>query len=223
MNRSRTKVLIVVLAVLIVAGLVEYTAGGGWVTLYREYKRWRTSRRLVEQGQLPWTLPQPIGPKDAKVKLTIVLNTGNPCHKDYAESFSKSLSKYADRIRVEFLDFMNKETADKLQGYPISCEMAVLLNGLNSVKVPWRKAPIILQGPTGGENISPEEFDRIIQWALTEEGQKSLKKQFKQFEAERKKRIEREQKLKQADSSRDSASDEAASGQTATEEQQSEQ
>jgi hypothetical protein len=192
MRKSR-KILLAVLAVMVVGLVAEYTVGGGWTQLMREVKR----RRVAQEVNEPWNLPADMGPEDAKLKVLVAVNRGNPCHKDYAEGFERFFGEFRDRVRVIFRDIQADETAKMLEGYPISCEMALLMNGLNTVKVPWRKSPIVLQGPTGGDQISPEEMRRLVEWALGEEGQRSLKKQRHAFEEERKKRAAKDKALKE--------------------------
>lgn len=197
MGKSRTKWLLVVLALLIVAGIVEYTIGGGWVTVRREIKRRWLAQRLAATGMTNWSLPDPIGPEDAKVKILAILNRQNPCHKEFADGMVKFFSEYADRVRVEFLDANTEETMKVLEGYPIACEMALLLNGLNSIKVPWVDHPVVLQGVTGVEGVPMNPLKRVIEWALTDEGLKSLEQQRKEFEAERKKRAKKQREMRQ--------------------------
>ncbi len=188
------RVLLALLALLIVAAVAEYTLGGGWKYVARAIKRRQAAAKLAQEGSLNWKLPEPMGPEDAKVTLHIFLNRRNPCHKEFAEGLSKALERYADRVRIVFMDIGSEEAHKLLEGIPIGCESVMLLNGLNKIKVPWRKRPIWLQEPM---MLVGPQLDRIIEWALTDEGQKSLKKQAKEQEAERKRRAEKERKLRQ--------------------------
>jgi len=184
MKKSR-KVLLATLGVLLLVLVLQYTLGGGWKYVRRAIKRHEIEKHM--EG--PWQLPPDMGPEDAKVKFTVILSTMNGCHKEFAEAIVKTLSPYTDKVRVDFKDSSEPDVPKLLEGYPISCEMSMLLNGLNEIKVPWQKGTIILQGPEGGEGFAAPDFDRLIKWALSEEGQKSLKEQWEAFEKERQKRL----------------------------------
>lgn len=191
MSDRRRRILFVILGMLLVGLVLQYTVGGGWTELMREIKR----KQLAREGSEPWELPADFGPEDAKVRILVVLNHGNPCHKDYGEALQTLFSPFQDRVRVDFQDSQAPETRKSLEGHPVSCEMALLINGLNQIKVPWRKKPILLQGPSGGENVTGEDLRKVVTWALTAEGQKSLKEQQAAFEAERQRRIAKEKAL----------------------------
>lgn len=203
MGKSRSKLLLGLLGVLLVGLVLQYTIGGGWTELKRAIQR----RQLSKETTGPWELPADFGPADAKVKVLVFVSAMNPCHKDYAEGIGNLLLDYQDRVRVEFKDMATGQTADLLRGYPIGCEMVLLLNGLNRIKLPWRKTPLDLQGPGGTEGASDETLGKIVEWALTEEGQKSLSHQRQVFEKERQKRIAKEKA--QAEAARSKAAADA--------------
>jgi hypothetical protein len=177
--------------------VAEYTVGGGWQTIYRELKKKREAAKLAQMGMRGWELPPPMGPQTAKVKVVVILNRRNPCHKEMADSWVSFFKPYADRVRVVFKDMEAESTRQLLAGIPIGCEAAMLVNGLNTIRVPWQKEPLVLQGGLahghGPEQaLSPPQLQRLLQWALTPAGCQALKKQQAAFAKERQRRVEKE-------------------------------
>ncbi|MCX7597667.1 MAG: hypothetical protein N2512_02195 [Armatimonadetes bacterium] len=185
--------LLILLGVLVVIGAIEYTVGGGWKMARDEYSR------ITGQGMpagahylmQPFTLPQPIGPKDAKLRIEFFFNTRNGCHAGMAQGAASAFEKYKDRVRVVFYDISSEQAQKKLAGYPKGCEMAGLINGLMSVRMPGKREPIMAESLVGKMG-PPADVNKFVAWALTPEGQKSLAQQRKAFEAERKRRLEKE-------------------------------
>lgn len=185
--------LLILLAVLVVIGVIEYTVGGGWKAARDEYTRMTGKGMPAGAHYLmqPFTLPQPIGPQDAKLRIEFFFNTRNGCHAGMAKGAASAFEKYKDRVRVVFYDINSEQARKKLAGYPMGCEMAGLINGLMSVRMPGKREPIIAEALVG-KSGPPTDTAKFIAWALSPEGQKSLAQQRKAFEAERKKRLEKE-------------------------------
>jgi hypothetical protein len=189
----KTRNLLLLLGALVVVAAIEYTVGGGWKAARQEFARMTGSAMPAGAHYLlqPFALPQPIGPQDAKLRIEFFFNTRNGCHAGIAKSVPEVFKKYEDRVRVVFYDISSEQARKKLAGYPVGCEMAALVNGLMSVRVPWRKEPVVGESLVGKPGPAPE-LGKFVDWALSQEGQKSMAQQRRAFEAERKKRLEKE-------------------------------
>lgn len=185
--------LLILLGVLVVIAAIEYTVGGGWKAARQEYARMTGKEMPAGAHYLmkPFTLPQPIGPQDAKLRIEFFFNTRNGCHAGIAKSAAEIFTKYKDRVRVVFYDISSGQARKKLAGYPMGCEMAGLINGLMSVRMPGKREPVLAEALVGKPG-PPTNLDGFIKWALSPEGQKSLAQQLKAFEAERKRRLAKE-------------------------------
>lgn len=186
MSRTR-KILLGTLGVLLVVCAYTYTVGGGVKTV-----KWEIQRRVnlaeakAHEGR-PFLLPKPTGPKDAKVKVAVYVNAHSSCQSDKVKHLAHVMKPYADRIRLSFHDLHSPGSRYALAGYAVGCEMQVLLNGLPEVKVPWTKRPMQLEGPVG-ENMRPNDYTKLVAWALTDSGQKAIKVQRAKFEVQRARR-----------------------------------
>jgi hypothetical protein len=183
MNRTR-KVLLGILGVLILVGIYTYTVGGGLKMVRWEIQRRVNLREARSHEGEPFLLPWPSGPEKAPVRITVYVNAHSRCQSDKVNHLAEVMKPYKDRIRLVFRDLHSPGSRHDLAGYAVGCEMLVLINGLQSVTVPWSRRPFQLEGPLG-ENMKPEDYLKLIDWALTDAGQKSLKDQRAKFEVER--------------------------------------
>jgi hypothetical protein len=193
------KKMMIVLGALVVVGLGEYTLGGGLQTMKWEIQRRRLNAEArLHQGEA-FLLPLPKGPENAKVKLTMFVDSHNNCHSSKVKMMGSMLEPFQDRVRIIFRDSMTPGAARDLAGQAVGCSITGMINGLTEVKVPWAKKPLILQGPLG-ENMKPDDYTKLLKWAMTDEGLKSMADQRAKAEPERLRRakIEEEKRKKAA-------------------------
>jgi hypothetical protein len=191
------KIMLAVLGALVVVALGEYTVGGGLHTIKWEFKR----RQMMKEARLhqgePFLLPFPAGPRDARLKVTVFVDSHNGCHAGKVDAMAKVLKPFTDRVHVAFRDSHTPGAERDLAGYAVGCSMTTMINGLIAIKVPWVKKPLGLQGPMG-ENLRPMDYKKLLDWAVSPEGLKSLEEQRKALEPERQKRIKIEAARKKA-------------------------
>jgi hypothetical protein len=179
--------LLLALGVLLVVGAVEYTVGGGRQAVQRELMPMLNPSAGVHGSGKPFAIPPATGPKDAKVRIDVFVNRQNSCHGPVVTQEQTMLKPFARTVRLAFHDRQSAEAQKLLSGYPVACEMVALLNGLQTFRVPWQKEPMVFSGATHG--VMMIDLARLVRWAASPEGQKSLKGQRKAFEVERQARL----------------------------------
>jgi len=80
-------------------------------------------------GMGTFRFPQPLGPENAKVKVLVVAQEGNPCHLPLVQLWQAIGSLAGDHVRVVFLS--RGEAVKKMGGKPLDlgCETGVIING----------------------------------------------------------------------------------------------
>jgi hypothetical protein len=199
------KKLMIVLGAVVVLGIGEYTVGGGLQQVKWQIQRWQAMREAKLHAGVGFTLPMPKGPENAKVKLTMFVDSHNSCHASKVDGMSKMMEPYEDRVRVVFRDSTTPGAQRDLAGQAVGCSITGMVNGLTEMKVPWAKRPLIMQGPLG-ENMKPDDYTKLLTWALTDEGQKSMADQRAKAEPERQRRAKIEaEKAKKAEAAKAAA------------------
>ena len=149
--RRREKVLLIAVPVLLAIAIVA-----NWGNIMDVVHGRKTLREIVtgKPVQVP-TSPEkeigeikPVGPKDAKVKVTAYIIFTNPCHWGTVELLRGLASKYPGKLRVEFVNMGTAEGAKRFAedskkgfkaGHPSHACMAWLaVNGKFEWDIEWR-------------------------------------------------------------------------------------
>lgn len=98
-----------------------------------------------------YSFPEPMGPKDAKVKAIVVAQEGFDCHQPLVVMWMAIATLEPKRLRVEFTDMskLSQQTQEKMG---VSCSAMVSINGNTKFEVGKgkNKRTIYLTGPTPG-------------------------------------------------------------------------
>ncbi len=170
-----TITLLVVLAVVVMAAIAEYTVGGGWHQLANTVGKARTKApKPVVQPFLK--LPSPMGRKDAPARFEFLVA---PCPRLTSEiaQIVDAFWPLQDKAYVVFQAVASEPEPTPVSGEkPVLCHLHLRINGAETLKVPWRGKPI-LDGGLGAPYITDKEYKRLVEWLGTPEGQASVKRQ----------------------------------------------
>jgi len=140
------KLLLLAVAMLVVAALVNLKDLRAIASGDKTFTSVLYGRSIVKPS---FAFPEPFGPEDAKVKVSVVCQEGNGCHKPLVALWTAVALAEPERLRVEF---GSQRFATKPGGQPteIGCEAGVAINGDTKFELGKGKDKrvLYLNGPT---------------------------------------------------------------------------
>lgn len=114
------------------------------------------------------TLPAPIGPEKAAVKVKVYVTTDNECDTTTLNAMKTLGTKYGDKIRVEFADLLEAHVKREAEKAKIGCKTGITVNGQTKFILPERglAGTIMLDGPLGMKNYKLSDLEAIIEHEL---------------------------------------------------------
>jgi hypothetical protein len=172
--KQQTVMLLGVLVVVVVAAVAEYTVGGGWHQIANRATGARTKPLAAHTFPL-LKLPDPMGRKDAPARFEFFIK---PCPRLQSKvaGIVNAFWSMQDKAYVIFATPTQEMEPKPVAGKTVLCEMQARINGLETLKVPWREQPVI-SGRLGAADITDAEYKRLVEWLTTPEGQASVKQQ----------------------------------------------
>ena len=167
--------LLVVLAVLVLAALAQYTAGGGWHTVSNEVDHEARLKAAELPSHDPIKLPGPMGRKDAPARFDFYIE-GCTCLQGNVTQIVNAFWSMQDRAYVTFQPPTPDMKPRPARGILPACETIARINGLATLRVPWLDRPEISHGKGAG-GITDAEYKRLVDWLSSPEGQASVKRQ----------------------------------------------
>lgn len=158
-NRTKTAIIVVILALLIPAwNFIAHGAAG--VFKPKPKPDLHTHAQRPHQMQVP----KPVGPEKAPVKVTVFINSANPCHTESIEALKRLPEEYPDQVRVVFKDTRDPANAKAAAEAKIGCEMGLLVNGRMAFRLPG-KGLVMFQGPLmgGGHGVNMGDLRLVIE------------------------------------------------------------
>jgi hypothetical protein len=185
--KPRTVTLLVVLAVVIMAAIAEYTAGGGWRQVVNEVDREARMKALEPRPHDFLKLPEPMGRKDAPAQFEFFVENSCTCLQGNVAQIVTAFWSMQERAHVVFKPIPPEMKPKPGPGKIEMCETLTRINGLETLRAPWQEKPII-SGGKGAAAITDRGYKRLVDWLATAEGQASVKRQ---LEAEKKAKAKR--------------------------------
>jgi hypothetical protein len=113
----------------------------------------------------PIQIPKPVGPKDAPVKIKVYVTSSNSCGTSTVVGMEKVAKKFKDKVRVEYVDLLDKGGKAEAQKAKINCESGLSINGKSVMHLPGfgTNGLVMFDGPMeGGKNYGVKEVEAAV-------------------------------------------------------------
>lgn len=130
-------------------------------------------------------LPERLGPEDAPVTVTVVLDFDNPCHVPSVGQLKKLHAEYGDQVSIRFLNRADPRVAAFADMHKIGCEMGLLINGQGAYRLSNGRF-VTFQGPLDmGGKYTTDDIRTVIDMLIEKKtGHPPKKKPVSDAEAE---------------------------------------
>lgn len=163
---SRTQTAIIVLTLVLLIPAWNFIAHGA-AGVFKPKPKLEEHNQPAKPQHIE--VPKPVGPEKAPVKITVFINSANPCHAETIEALKQLPAEYPDQVRVVFKDTKDPANAKAAAEAKIGCEMGLLVNGRMAFRLPGRGL-IMFQGPLmgGGHGVNMNDLRLVVESQVKE-------------------------------------------------------
>ncbi|MCX7599813.1 MAG: hypothetical protein N2512_13230 [Armatimonadetes bacterium] len=164
---NNTKTAIVVIALILVIPMWNFIAHGA-AGVFKSKPKTEEHTQPAKPQHIE--VPKPIGPEKAPVKVTVFINSANPCHAETINALKQLPQEYPNQVRVVFKDTKDPANAKAAAEAKIGCEMGLLVNGRMAFRLPGRGL-VMFQGPLmggAGHGVNMNDLHLVIESQVKE-------------------------------------------------------
>ena len=170
---KRTGTAFVIIGLLVVMGLSHKLTDTTLVDIAGNKLLWDDSHshgdeEEKEKESPKVVLPDPMGSKDADVRIKVYVTSDNECDETTLHGMQDIGRDFGNDVYIEFADLLEEEVLREAQEAKIGCKAGLTINGKSKYILPERgiKGAILLDGPIGQLNYDIDDVKAIITYHL---------------------------------------------------------